>query len=62
MCLPRGSYRMPGAWGCDCGCCDMSFRRFISKKEEQERLAEYRDQLKKELEGVEEYIADIKKG
>jgi hypothetical protein len=38
----------------------MFFRRFISAKEEQERLEEYRDQLKKELAGVEERIQELK--
>ena len=45
-----------GACGCSCGEGGMFFRRYISKKEEQERLEEYRDQLKKELTGVEERI------
>jgi len=38
----------------------MSFRRFISAKEEQKRLEEYKDQLNKELSGVEERIKELK--
>jgi hypothetical protein len=38
----------------------MFSRRFISKREELERLEEYRDQLKKELEGVAEHIQELK--
>ena len=62
MCQPRGMQGMYGALGCNCGGCGCGtfFRRFISAKEEQERLEEYRDQLKKELEGVEERIQELK--
>lgn len=38
----------------------MLFRRFISAKEEQERLEDYRDQLKKELAGLEERMQELK--
>lgn len=63
MCQPRGSQRTFGVWGCSCGGCGCGtfFRRFISAKEEEERLEEYRDQLKKELEGVEERIQELKR-
>lgn len=46
----------------DC-CCDVGGfqRRFVSKKEELERLETYRDHLKKELEGVDEHLQDLKK-
>jgi len=64
MCQPRGSQSRLGAWGYDYGCCEcgcgMFFRRFISKKEKQERLEECRDQLKKEIEGIEERIQELK--
>lgn len=64
MSQPRGSQRSLGAWRCNCGCCgfgySMSFRHFISAKEEQKRLEEYKDQLNKELEGVEERIKKLK--
>jgi len=50
--------------GCICGCCGSGFgppfRRFFSSKEEQEYLETYRDQLKKELAGVEEHIKELK--
>jgi uncharacterized protein (DUF983 family) len=63
VCQPRGS-RGILAWGCNCGCCGCGcgrfFRRFISVKEEVEYLEEYRDQLKKELEAVEECIQEVK--
>jgi len=46
------------ASSCRCGC--MPFhRRFISTKEEQELLEEYRNQLKKEMEGVEESLGKL---
>ena len=64
MCQQGGSKRTIGACGCTCGCCGCGggtfFRRFISAKEEEERLDKYRDQLKKELEGVEERIKELK--
>ena len=53
-----------GMSGCTCGCCGCgcgsSFRRFFSSKEEQECLETYKDQLKKELDGVEERIQRLK--
>ncbi len=61
MCDPRRGRRGFRAWGPDCGCgCGVLFRRFISAKEEQERLENYRDQLKKELAGLEERIQELK--
>jgi hypothetical protein len=57
MFQPRESQRTFGACGCNCG---GMFRHFISAKEEQERVEEYRDQLKKELAGVEERIQELK--
>jgi len=62
MCGPIGGRWTSGVWGCICGCCGGGtfFRRFISAKEEQERLEEYRDQLKKELAGVEERLRELK--
>lgn len=44
---------------CDCGCIPF-FRRFYSSKEELEGLEDYRDQLKKELAGVDERIRENK--
>lgn len=44
------------------GCCCNGFpRRFYTAKEEQEALEAYRDELKKELAGVEEHLNQIKK-
>lgn len=58
MCQPRGHQRSHGFCGCGCG----SFpRRFVSGKEERERLERYKDQLKKELEGVDERLEELKK-
>lgn len=45
--------------GCGCGCGSFS-RRFITRKERLEALKEYRDELKMELEGVEERISELK--
>ena len=45
---------------CECGCCP-PFRRYYSSDEERERLESYRDQLKKELAGVEERIDGMEK-
>ena len=59
MCQPRATPRHMGMCGCECGCAPL-FRRFFSSKEEQERLETYRDQLKKELAGVEERIKELK--
>jgi hypothetical protein len=48
--------------GCECGCgCGPGLRRFVSPEEERERLESYRDQLKKELAGVEDHIKKSKK-
>jgi len=43
---------------CECGCCP-PFRRYYSSQEKRERLESYRDQLKKELDGVEERISGL---
>jgi hypothetical protein len=50
-----------GIQGCTCGCCGCgpSFRRFFSWDEEKERLESYRDQLQKELAGVEERLKEL---
>ena len=63
MCQPRGSQSHAGMASCTCGCCGCgcgpSFRRFFSSKEEKEGLENYREQLKKELAGVEERIKEL---
>ena len=62
MCQPREGQTHTA--GCTCGCCRCgcgpSFRRFLSSKEEQEGLETYKDELKKELAGVEERIKELK--
>ena len=49
---------------CNCGCsdcgCGSSFRRFTTRKERLAYLKEYKDELKRELEGVEERINELK--
>jgi hypothetical protein len=42
------------------GCCGMT-RQFMTKEERRETLEAYREQLKKELTGVEEHLKDIAK-
>ena len=63
MCQPRKEQRYTGMSDCTRGCCGCgcgpSFRRFFSSKEEQECLETYRDQLKKELAGLEERIKEL---
>ncbi|MFQ6110477.1 MAG: hypothetical protein ACE5LX_00455 [Nitrospinota bacterium] len=63
MCGPRGFGRGPGPWGCTCGCCGCGCwglpRRFISREEEREGLEGYREQLRKELAGVEERLKEL---
>jgi len=61
MCCEREPRGVRGGVGSACGCgCGPSFRRFYSSKEERERLESYRDELKKELEGVEERLIELK--
>jgi hypothetical protein len=53
--------------GCDCGCGGhhgggLMQRRFVSKEEVTNQLEDYLKQLKAEAKGVEERIAEIKKG
>ena len=49
---------------CGCGCCcehgEGGFhRRFMTKKEQKERLEKYREELENELQGVKERIKDL---
>ncbi|NIA20443.1 MAG: hypothetical protein GWP05_00390 [Anaerolineaceae bacterium] len=64
MCQPTRTPSKAGIGGCTCGCCGCgcgsSFRRFFSSEEKRECLENYRDQLKKELAGVEERISECK--
>ena len=63
MCQPRAAAKSGGMGGCTCGCCGCgcgpSFRRFFSAREERESLESYKDQLQKELAGVEERIKEL---
>jgi hypothetical protein len=48
------------ARGTDCCCTPRLFaRRFVSAKEKQERLEAYRDQLEKEIAGVQDRIQEL---
>lgn len=64
MCQQKEIPRYTGMSKCTCGCCGCgcgpAFRSFFSVKEDQERLKSYKDQLKKELAGVEECIKELK--
>jgi hypothetical protein len=63
-CQPGGSRGGFGGGESHYGCCssrwERPFRRFVSAREEREQLEEYRDQLQKELAGVEERIQELK--
>lgn len=60
-CQPNGYQRGFRYWGHTSGCgCGPSFRRFISAKEERERIEKYKDQLKKELAAVDEHLEELK--
>lgn len=62
MCQPRERQKTVGVGGCNCGCgCGPFSRRFLTAKEKEERMEEYREQLKKELEGLEEHIQEQRK-
>ncbi len=45
---------------CECGC-EHSFRCFVSAKEKQEFLEEYKHQLENELASVDEHLGEIKR-
>ena len=64
MCQQREIPRFTELGGCNCGCCGCgcgpSFRSFFSTKEKLERLETYKDQLKKELAGVAEFLKELK--
>jgi hypothetical protein len=46
---------------CDCGCCSGFERRFATKAEQLDELEGYLAELQKEVQAVEERIADLKK-
>ena len=64
MCQPGTNRGRHGADSCLCGCCvygSSTFkRRFVSAKEQQERMEEYKDQLTKEIAAVEDRINELK--
>jgi len=47
----------------DCCCCEPghTVRRFVSSKEETEKLESYKEQLEKEIAGIDERIEVLKK-
>ena len=59
-CDPKGSLRNPV--GLECSCCGPGglFRRFVTSEEAEKCLEEYKDQLKREIAGVEERIRGLK--
>jgi hypothetical protein len=61
-CEPKTGRRALAVWGCGPDCCGGGgsfLRRFITSKEKQECLEEYKGQLEKELAGVKERIQEI---
>jgi len=52
-CMPTHSMRRIGYCGC-------RFRQFLSPEEEVERLESYKEQLRKEISGVESRIKELK--
>jgi hypothetical protein len=60
-CEPSTGRRAFGVWACGPDCCGGSpfSRRFVTSKERQECLEEYRDQLENELAGVKQRIQEI---
>ena len=62
MCHPEStrisSHMGTGTCGC-CGC-GPSGRRFLSSKEVVERLENYKDQITKELAGIEERLNELR--
>lgn len=64
-CEPRAHHHVAlDASDSDCCCCGPEaghhVRRFVSTKERVERLEAYREQLRKELDGVDEAIQELK--
>jgi len=61
MCGTTRVPRFVGVAGCTCGCgCGSSVRHFFSSEEEKKCLETYRDELNKELKGVEECLSELK--
>jgi hypothetical protein len=62
-CKPRDIQRAHDASEFFSCCCTphIFFRRFISSKEKQQRLEEYKADLEREIAGLEERIEELKK-
>lgn len=63
-CDPREAHRAHERSCCEPDCCMPHFfaRRFVSAKEKQERLIAYKEQLEKEIAGIQERIQELKGG
>lgn len=61
MCCEPNVARISGASGCCCCGPGYMARRFVSSKEEAEKLKRYREQLEKEIAGIDERIDNLKK-
>jgi len=53
--------RGAGSETCEPSCCGPFARRFATTGERREKLEEYKDELKKELAGVEERLEELKR-
>jgi len=60
MAIRQETQKVLEACGCCCEADTRLVRRYKTAKEEMEKLENYRDELKKELAGVEERIRELK--
>ncbi|MEW6347975.1 MAG: DUF5320 domain-containing protein [Thermodesulfobacteriota bacterium] len=61
MCQPTRTPHFARVEPNTCGCgCGQGFRRFFSAKEEEECLERYKEQLTKEMAGVDERLKELK--
>jgi len=60
MAVRHGAQKVLEACGCCCEADTMLVRRYKTAKEEMEKLENYREELKKELAGIEERIRELK--
>ncbi len=56
-CSPKKNHKTETGFG---NCCCGFTRRFITKKEKLQRLEDYKEQLSKELAGVNEHLQEMK--
>lgn len=54
-------FKSHGSQCCHDSCCTGSMRQFMTREEKKARLEAYRDDLQKEMDGVNERIADLEK-